>query len=188
MKSWTLLLVVVYAGWSFGGEPPVREPAALVAAREDYQGQIKALVEPITAEYLKKLDGLMKGFGAKGELESAQAVQAEMKLLAGLTAREAVSKAEASKPAAPHCRVVGKWTWRSKGEIVEIHANGHCTTSADRQRAGKWVAFGKEGYKFNITWATKDRTWLNGLAVIDDSLCLVLDGSDGGTWAAKRIK
>ena len=80
-------------------EEPVdsKEPAAVVAARKDYQAKIKAATDPITGAYLKKLNAMMKSYGAEGDLDKAQAVQAEIKRF--------------QHPARPLHPIVGKWTY-----------------------------------------------------------------------------
>lgn len=62
-------------------DKPTKEPAALIKARATYDAKVKAAVDPIKAAYLKHLDGMMKEYGAAGDLESAQAVQKEIKSL-----------------------------------------------------------------------------------------------------------
>ena len=44
----------------------------LVKARKQYEADVKAVVDPITTAYLKKLDKMLKDFGGKGDLESCR--------------------------------------------------------------------------------------------------------------------
>ncbi|MGD0900832.1 MAG: hypothetical protein ABR915_23620, partial [Thermoguttaceae bacterium] len=80
MKCAMLILMFLVVSPVFADEPS-KEPADLVKARAAYKAQIKAAVDPITADYLKTLDTMMKAYGAAGDLDSAQTVKAEIKAL-----------------------------------------------------------------------------------------------------------
>lgn len=78
MKRMALLIVLITALPILAQEPVPQEPPALVKARKDYEAKIKAVVAPITADYLRQLDKMMKTLGGKGDLAGAQAVKREI--------------------------------------------------------------------------------------------------------------
>ena len=85
-----MLFVVVLVS-AVSAQKPAKEPVALTEARDTYDARIRAAVAPITGEYLRELDKMMKSFGAAGDLESAQAVQNEIKEIKELSSGGAKS-------------------------------------------------------------------------------------------------
>jgi hypothetical protein len=59
------------------------DPPRLTTVRASYLKQIEAATAPITAKYVEYLENLKKELGAKGDLESALAVQNELDAIAG---------------------------------------------------------------------------------------------------------
>ncbi|MBP9224645.1 MAG: hypothetical protein KBF76_12300 [Verrucomicrobiales bacterium] len=59
------------------------DPPQLTTVRANYLKQIESATAPITAKYIEFLENLKKELGAKGELESALAVQNELDAIAG---------------------------------------------------------------------------------------------------------
>jgi len=137
VKCATLVLMFLVVSPLFAGEPS-KEPADLAKARLDYEAKVKAAVDPITAAYLKQLDAMMKAYGAAGDLDSAQAVKAEIK----------ARTAGQPSPAVP--TLVGKWLWPS-GECVEVKPNGEAVWQANGGK-GKWVCLDKKARRYEIAW------------------------------------
>ena len=59
-----------------------RDPARLSSLRNQYQAAVERATKPVTASYLAELQKLKTEFARKGDLESAIAVEQEMKRLA----------------------------------------------------------------------------------------------------------
>lgn len=119
---------------------PADDPAALVTARKAYDAKVKAVVDPLKADYLKKLEGMKKDFGAKGDVASALAVQ-----------REIDSLTQASAPT-----IVGKWSW-SMDQTVEFKADG--TAKNNRGDPAKWVCVDKKTRRYKIEWSLGYIDW-----------------------------
>jgi hypothetical protein len=110
------------------------DPAALVTARKAYDAKVKAVVDPLKADYLKKLESMKKDFGAKGDVASALAIQ-----------REIDSLTQAST-----ATIVGKWSW-SYDQTIEIKGDG--TGKDNRGDAAKWACVDKKTRRYKIEWA-----------------------------------
>jgi hypothetical protein len=110
------------------------DPAVLVTARKAYDAKVKAVVDPLKADYLKKLEGMKKDFGAKGDVASALAVQ-----------REIDSLTQAST-----ATIVGKWSW-SYDQTIEVKADG--TAKDNRGDPAKWVCMDKKTRRYKIEWS-----------------------------------
>jgi hypothetical protein len=137
MKCATLVLMFLVVSPVFAAVPS-KEPADLVKARLDYEAKVKAAVDPITAAYLEQLDAMMKAYGAAGDLDSAQAVKAEIK----------ARSAGQPSPAAP--TAIGKWLWPS-GEGVELKPNGEAVWLADGH-VGKWSCLDRKARRYAVAW------------------------------------
>jgi hypothetical protein len=113
-------------------DKPTESPDALAAARKDYEAKVKEVADPIKADYLKKLDGMKKDFGAKGDTASALAVEREIKNLSTVIT------------------IVGRWKWLDDN-IVEFQDDG---TAKDRAgHTAKWLCLDKQSRKYQVTWS-----------------------------------
>jgi hypothetical protein len=163
-----LVLVFLTTILAFADDKPAAEPDALVKARKAYEKRVKEAVDPIRADYLKTLDAMMRRFGGEGNLEAAQAVKAEIKVLSTVTVDcTAVS-------------VLGRWSWN--GGIAEFKADGRAAHSGGN--FGRWKCLDKKAGRYSVEW--------KGRAV--DSLLLSPDGSaidarnnKGESFHAERI-
>ncbi len=48
--------------------------------------------------------------------------------------------------------ILGKWTWKNTGEVVEFRDDGSCTTTFDPTTVGKWVCVEKKTQRYQIQW------------------------------------
>jgi hypothetical protein len=132
---WLLPVLALPGVSAFAQDKPPQEPAELAKARKDYQAEVKAAVDPITAAYLAKLDAMMKAFGAKGDLQSALAIQNEIRSLATTTTKAAPT-------------IVGRWTWY--GMTIEFTQDG--TAKLSNGDVGKWKCIDKKAGKYEASW------------------------------------
>jgi hypothetical protein len=156
-------------------DEPVQEPSALESlaqARDAYEVKVKAAVDPITAAYLKDLDRMMKSYGAKGDLESALAVQNEIKSL---------------KTLATQVTVVGKWTW--DGHDKEFLENG-VFIGGQHKIQGTWKAVDKRVRTYQISWFDekgKSNGYVDLLRMSSDGSTLFGKNNEGHVFIGKRI-
>jgi hypothetical protein len=144
---------------AIAGEKPAKDPIALAKAREAYDAKVKVIVDPIKADYAKKLDGMKKDFGAKGDLASAQAVERELK-----------SVTQAGVPT-----LVGKWLWSSKDAlIVEVRADG--SAKGTNGTTGKWICIDKKARRFQVQWSNG---WTDWIALSSDGFRIDMTGKKG---------
>ena len=134
-----------------------------------YEAQIKAAVDPITAVYLKKLDGMMKAYGAKGDLEAAQVVRNEIKRIV-------------ATKSTPKKTIVGRWAW-APGQIVEIREDG--TGKATDGSTCRWTCTDSKARKFRLTWSG-NATDTGQLST--DGSTISLKGSGSRAWTARRLR
>jgi hypothetical protein len=116
------------------------DPAVLVTARKAYEAKVKAVVDPLKADYLKKLEGMKKDFGAKGDVASALAVQREI---------DSLNQAATAT-------IVGKWSW-SMDQTVEFKADG--TAKNNRGDPAKWACVDKKTRRYKIEWSLGFIDW-----------------------------
>jgi hypothetical protein len=147
---------------AFAQDKPSHEPAALVRARKAYEADVNAAVDPITEKYVKQLNELKKDFMAKGDLESAQAVQREIHgLTVGVT-------------------LIGKWTWPPAAS-AEFLEDG---TSEAHSVKGKWKLVDKKTRKYKIVWSNGYIDWVTLSA---DGTTLSGRNNHGDTFRSERL-
>jgi hypothetical protein len=171
VKCATLVVLFLVVSPAFAAEPS-KEPADLVKARLAYEAKVKAAVDPIRADYLKTLDRMMRDFGAAGDLDSAQAVQQEIKTVAS------VAKA---KPDG----IVGKWAW-ALGLVVEFGQSG--SASSTNGDSGKWVCLDPRIRKYEVSWKSGSIDWM---AVSADGMAASCHNNNNKklkSFAVRRIK
>jgi hypothetical protein len=115
------------------GNQSTDEPAVFVKARDAYEAKVKAVVDPLKADYLKKLEAMKKEFGAKGDVASALAVEREIKSLTTTVT------------------LVGKWDYFN-GNTIEILKDG-TGKSRDGGFTAKWGCLDKKARKYQIVWS-----------------------------------
>jgi hypothetical protein len=139
MKCVVFVLFILTTLPVFAEDKPANEPGDLVKLREAYEAKVKTAVEPITAAYLKRLEGMKRTYGANGDLVSAQAVQNEINSLA--------TDAPKRKNAVA---IVGKWIG-SNHINYEFYANN--TSKCSNGVVGKWQCLDKKKRMYRVTWA-----------------------------------
>jgi len=164
MKCAMLIVLLLTTVSAFAEDKPAQEPADLVKIRKLYETKVKAAVDPITAAYVKKLDEMKKAYGAKGDLESAQAVQKEI---------------ESMSTTKPAMTLVGKWTWA--GGIAEFQkdGSGKCGNSTS-----KWKCLDKKAHKYQIVWAAGVTDWVQ---ISSDGTTIFLKNNSGHTYTFQRL-
>lgn len=76
------LLMAVGVNLRAEDAPETKEPKELLQARITYQNSMKAVGDPIKRKYIVQLEDMKKRYGAKGDIESATAIDKEIKGLA----------------------------------------------------------------------------------------------------------
>jgi hypothetical protein len=166
----TILIVLILTTFSaIAQDKPSKEPAALALARENYEAKIKAAVDPIKAAFLKHLETMKKAYGAKGDLESAQAVQNEIDSLTTTKPKPAVT-------------IVGKWSW-NKSTTAEFREDG--TAKCSDGNTGKWKCLDKKTHKYQTVWADGnfDRMQMSA----DGQSSTVKNNNTNNTFDAQRL-
>jgi hypothetical protein len=142
-----------------------KEPADLVRAKEIFEAKIKAVTNPITAAYIVKLEAMKKVYGAKGDLESALAVQKEIDRLATASAEMAL---------------VGKWAWRGE-KVVEFFGDGLLKSSDGF--TGTWKCLDAKARTYQASWNSGS---VDTMALSSDGLELAIGNSKSGKGSARR--
>jgi hypothetical protein len=137
------------------------EPSALVQARKTHDAKLQKATETISEEYLKKLAELKQGFMAKGDLESALAVQKEI-----------------DKINFPNS-IVGVWQWPSSK--VEFKKDGTCKIA---NASGKWKCLDKKTKKYQIVWSTG---FIDTVTLALDGKSLAGKNNRGDSFTVQRI-
>ncbi|MEI8375296.1 MAG: hypothetical protein WCJ35_20950 [Planctomycetota bacterium] len=174
-----MLIVLLLTTVALAQDNPAQEPAALVKARKDYEAEIKAAVDPITVAYLKKLDGMMKAFGAEGDLESAQIVQKEIK---SFTSENTTAKPKSAIKRKTEVTIVGKWTFGS-GRTNEFQQDG--TVKCSDGNPGTWKCLDKKTRRYRIVWSQGG--WVDLLQLSSDGATYAARNNKGGTWTATKL-
>jgi hypothetical protein len=137
-------------------DTPAADPAALVTARKAYEAKVKAVLDPLKADYLKKLEGMKKDFGAKGDVASALAVQ-----------REIDSLTEAGT-----ATIVGKWDGFPGAGIAEFKADGTAKDNSGNI-TGKWACLDKKTRRYQTIWSNG---WVDWYLMSADGSTLTVAG------------
>jgi hypothetical protein len=135
MKSLMFLVLILIPIPGLAQEKADKEPAALAEARRVYEAKLKAVVEPLTTAYVKKLDQMKRQYGSKGDLASANAVQGE---IAGLTGANAGG--EAIRMGASGGFVGTTWQYRGRADSPITYREGGIATCPIWHGQGKWKA------------------------------------------------
>ena len=80
MKHLSIIIILGLVGISFAEETPRDEPAELLSLRHNFDQAKNNAIQPIT-KYLSLLEELKKKYTKAGNLDSALAVEAELKLI-----------------------------------------------------------------------------------------------------------
>ena len=184
MKWATLVVLLLTAVSALADEDKLtEEPAGLVQARKAYEARIKAVVDPIKAGYLKRLNGMKRIFAAKGDSASADAVQQEIDSLAGNAAPVALTvpagPAALTAPAAPS-PIVGNWA-RPPGDLIIFRGDG---TVSSGVLTGKWTCLDKNARTYQISWSGGKGDWLWMSA---DGATVIGKNMEGFSWTGKRM-
>lgn len=163
IRALSVLLLLTTAS-AFAADKAVPDPAALVKARKAYDAKVKAAVDPITAAYLKHLEGMKKAYDGKRDVVAAQAVQNEIDSLTTTMS------------------LVGKWTWGGEG-TAEFWEDGSCTHSSGS--TGKWTCVDKKTRKYRVSWSSG---YLNRLLMSADGTTILGKNNKGETWTAQRLR
>jgi hypothetical protein len=137
-------------------DTPAADPAALVTARKAYEAKVKAVVDPLKADYLKKLESMKKDFGAKGDVAAALAVQ-----------REIDNLSEAGT-----ATIVGKWDGFPGAGIAEFKADG-TAKDISGNITGKWACLDKKTRRYQTTWSNG---WVDWYLMSADGTTLTVAG------------
>ena len=138
----------------------------LAKARRDYEAKIKAVVNPITAANMKKLDEMKKAYGAKGDLVSAQAVQKEIDSLS---------------PTKPVLTILGKWAWVDR-VTVEFLEDGTVKNSGGI--TGKWTCLDKKMGNYRVSWSDGGFDWMQ---MSRDGSALACKNNRDRIWTGQRL-
>ena len=156
-----LLLTMVSA---LAEEKAAKDPADLAKLRKAYEAKVKAVVDPITTVYLKKLNEMKKAYGAKGDLESAQAVQKEIDSLTTTKPKSAIT-------------IIGRWDW-GDGNTMELKEDG--TAKSSNGETGKWRCIDKKTHRYETSWG-------NLMVMSSDGTTILLKSPNGRTGTVKRL-
>lgn len=167
MKCLTLVVLLLTTVSALAQDKAAKEPAALVKERAAYEAKIKAVIDPITAKYLKKLSEMKKEFGGKGDLASAQAVQKEIERLTN--AKNAVT-------------IVGKWAWGG-GTTVEFQKDGNVKQSSGP--TGKWTCWDQKTRRYQASWTNGYTDWL---LLSSDGMSLDGKNNQGDAYSHQKIE
>ena len=127
----TLLLMVLFLVGLGVIAQEVKEPDALVKARETYQKDVARAMLPLVKDYTGKLEKMKKDLGAKGDAVGAMSVQKEIDAVAPKPV------AETKKPEAKgKLTIVGKWR-QSNGFVWNFFADGKMTVEGWGR--GTWI-------------------------------------------------
>jgi len=173
MKFAMLAVLLLTTFSAFAEDKPAKEPTDLVKLRKAYDAKVKAAVDPITAAYLTKLDEMKKAYGAKGDLESAQAVQKEIEAMTSEKAKSQIKRKSA-------VTIVGKWVWPS-GETVEFQKDGTCKNGGGF--TGKWNCLDNKARKYQASWTTGS---VDSMVMSSDGATIVCTNR-GNIFTAKRL-
>ncbi len=177
MKCAMLIALFLTTATALAEDKPAKEPADLVKIRKAYEAKVKAVVEPITAKYLEKLDEMKKAFGAKGDLESAQAVQKEIE---SMTPEKAAGKTTAKRT--PAITIVGKWTYFD--HIKEFRKDGTAGDSNGEWNQ-KWVCTDKKARMYQLIFLGGGLEEMQMSA--DGTTMTCTNKRNGGTWTSRRV-
>jgi hypothetical protein len=167
MKYAILVVLLSATIPALADDKPAAEPADLVKARQDYEAQIKAAVDPITATYLKKLDAMMKAFGAAGDLDAASIVREEIRAI----------KARTSP-----VTIVGKWNWHVN-DLIEFRPDGTVINLRNNDR-GHWRCTDAKERKYHVLWRSGG---FDNVVISADGLSLSAKNNGGDSFSAKKI-
>jgi hypothetical protein len=154
------------------GDKPVDDPPALVKARNNYEAKVKEFVDPLKTDYVKKLEGLKKDFGAKGDVASALAVEREIKSL--------------TQTSAP--TIIGKWLWLdgNKDNAVEFRADG--TANDHAGNPVKWLCVDKKARKYQTVWPTLKLTAVIQMSPDGFTLAIASHNRGGGVVNVSALR
>ncbi|MGD0900814.1 MAG: hypothetical protein ABR915_23530 [Thermoguttaceae bacterium] len=113
---------------------PVKKPGAM---RIQLECQNRFLIRDIVIKGVKVAGPGMRDFGAAGDLDSARAVQQEVKALTPLTN---------AKPD----RIVGKWIWAGGVEVATFQENG--TVNHTDGGTGTWTCVDRKLRRYQVAW------------------------------------
>ena len=148
MKTVKLLLIACVF-WSIHGVSLAQvkaEPPELTKARKNYDKKIVDTIYPITKAYLEKLEELKREYGAKGELESAQAIQSEINKVGKANKSTKIASVKTHS-------IVGKWQWHDT-ESIEIKADGTARwkDNVKQSNTGRWRCVDQKNRKYYFKW------------------------------------
>ncbi len=177
MKCAMLVTLLLTTVTTFAEDKPAKEPADLVKIRKAYEAKVKAAVEPITEAYLKKLDEMKKAYGAKGDLESAQAIQKEIESMTPeKAAAKTTTKSKATAKRKAEVGIVGKWTWSD--HVIDFLEDG--TFKLSNGDRGKWGCLDRKTRRYENSLGNK-------MLLTADGTTMLVKNPNGTGFTSKRL-